>query len=211
MAARYCPQCGGANSPTAAFCQYCGTALPPAPSSPLPSSGPTGAPPPPPVWGAPPYDAAPYGAPPYSAPSPARPRRRLWLWILVGLVVFILIVGVIGYLALPYSPAINVTEITFQSSDNPCGIATPANASWEGFTANTSQIVWLLFSIGGNVTSGGGTASCTISTVSSATAGFSVSGADVPLSIPANTNEMLQFNVTCPGSAYNGVLNLSVT
>lgn len=119
--------------------------------------------------------------------------------------------GVIGYLALPSSPAINVTVITFQSPDNPCGIATPANASWQGFTANASQVVWLLFSIGGNFTAGGGTASCTISTVSSATAGFSVSGADLPLSIPVNTNETLQFNVTCPSSAYNGVLNLAVT
>jgi Double zinc ribbon len=213
VATRYCPQCGGVNSPTATFCQYCGTALPPAPSAPLISAGAGGAPPPPPVWGAPPtggpaYGGAPYGAAPYGTPPPRRPTRRIWLWILVGVVVFILVVGVIGYFLIPPAPAINVTEIVFQSADDPCGLA---NLAYYGFTANTSQVVWLALSVGGNSTSNGGSAPCTISTISSATTGFALTGADVPLSIPANSNETLQFNVTCPSASYNGVLTLSVT
>ncbi len=207
MAARYCPQCGGVNSPTATFCQYCGSPLPPAPSAPLSSSG-AGTPPAPPGWGTPPagapaYGAPPYGAPPYGAPPPARPRRRLWVWILVGLVVIILVVAAVGYFALVASPAIDVSQIEFQSSVTACGLE---NYSWDGFTANESQTLWLALSVPGNMTG-----TCTISTVGSATTGFTLTGANVPLTIPANTNDTLQFNVTCPGSSYNGVLTLTAT
>jgi hypothetical protein len=127
---------------------------------------------------------------------------------LVGVVVFILIVSVIGYLLIPPPPAINVTEIDFQSADDPCGLL---NFSYPGFTANASQVLWLGLYVMGNSTAGGGSASCTINSVSSATAGFTLTGADVPLSVPANTNETLQFNVTCPTSPYSGALTLSVT
>jgi hypothetical protein len=121
----------------------------------------------------------------------------------VGFVVFILVVSVIGYLLIPPSLAINVTEIEFQSSDTVCGLG---NYYWDGFSANESQIEWILLSVSGN-----STGSCTISTVSSATSGFSVSGASVPLTISANGSATLQFNVTCPSSAYNGILTLSAT
>jgi hypothetical protein len=218
MAPRYCPQCGAPSSPSAAFCQYCGTALPPVPSSPLPSSGASGVSPPPPAWStpppagpaytAPPYGAPVYGAPPYATPPPARPKRRLWLWIIVGFVVFFLVIAAVGYLLLPSAPAINVTEITFASSDDACGLE---NSAWEGFTANESQSLYLGFNLTGPANSSGGTLACKITTVNSTTTGFSVSGANVPLTIPANTNETLEFNVTCPSSPFNGALTVSVT
>jgi hypothetical protein len=130
------------------------------------------------------------------------------VWILVGVIVVILVISVIGYVAQPPTSAVNVTEITFQSADDACG---QANSEWEGFGANLSQVEWLAFSVGGNTTSGGGTAACAISSVASATTGFSVTGADVPLTIPANTNETLQFNVTCPSTSYNGVLTIALS
>jgi hypothetical protein len=212
MAARYCPKCGAANSPSAVFCQYCGTALPADVSAPLPSSGAPGAAPPT-SWASPPsgasaYGAAPYGTAPYAAPPPSRPRRRVWVWILVGLVVFILIVGVIGFLFIPSGPAINVTEITIQSSDNVCGLA---NSEWNGFTANASEVLEAAFNLTGSTNASGGTNACTVTSVSSATTGFVVSNASVPLTIPANSNETLTFDLTCPSASYNGVLNLSFT
>jgi hypothetical protein len=120
------------------------------------------------------------------------------------------VIAAIGYFLIPTAPAINVTEITFQSSENPCGLATNYS-NWDGFTANESDVEWIAFSIGGNATPSGGTTSCTISSVSSGTAGFTLSGADTPLSIPANTNETLQFNVTCPATAFSGTLFITVT
>jgi hypothetical protein len=129
---------------------------------------------------------------------------------LVGIVVFIVIVGVVGYFLVPAAPAINVTEITFQSADNPCGLATNYT-NWQGFTANESQVEWISFSVGGNATPGGGTSACTIHSVASGTSGFTLSGADTPLTIPANTNETLQFNVTCPAATFSGDLLISLT
>jgi hypothetical protein len=126
----------------------------------------------------------------------------------IGIVVFILVIGAIGYLLVPPAPAINVSEVEFQSADDPCGLV---NSRYVGFTANAGQVLLLLLSVVGNSTSGGGTASCTISTIGSATAGFTLTGADVPLFIPANTNETLQFDLTCPNSDYNGALFLSVS
>jgi zinc-ribbon domain len=218
MASRYCPKCGAPNSPSAAFCQYCGAALPAATSSPL-SSGPAAGVPPPPSWGtpppggpsyaAPPYGATPYGTPAYGPPPPARPGRRLWVYVIVGIVVFFVVIAAIGFFLIPAAPAINVSEITFLSTDNACGLA---NSDWEGFTGNSSQVFYIGFDLNGTANStSGGTDACMITTVSAVTAGFSVSGANVPLSIPRNATETLQFNLTCPSSSFNGVLDLSVT
>lgn len=120
----------------------------------------------------------------------------------------ILVVSVIGFLVLPAAPAINVTQINFESADNVCGLN---GVAWDGFPANTSQVAWLAFPVGGNATSGGGSAACQISTVSSATPGFTISSANVPLAIPVNTNETLNVNVTCPSSSFSGILTLTLT
>lgn len=211
MATRYCPHCGAPNSPTAAFCQYCGSPLPAAPSSPLPSGGVPGVPPPPPSgppYGTSPYGAPAYGTPPYSAPPPARPKRRLWLYIVVGIVVFFVVIAAIGFFLIPTAPAINVSEIVFLSSDNACGLQ---NSAWDGFTANTTQVLYLGFNLTGPTNSSGGTEACTIAALSADTAGFSLAGANVPLSIPQNGNETLEFNLTCPSSSFSGVLNLLVS
>jgi hypothetical protein len=212
VAARFCPQCGAANSPSAVFCQYCGTALPPDPSFPLPSSGVPLGQPPPSIWGAlppgsPGFGGPPNAGPPYGTSAPPRPRRRLWVWIIVGLVVFILVVGVVGYLAIPPTAAINVTGITVQSSDNVCGLD---DSQWNGFTADANEELDVGFNVTGATNSSGGTSSCTISSVNAVTAGFLVYNASVPLVVPANANETLAFDLNCP-SSFNGILYLSFT
>ena len=161
-----------------------------------------------PSYGTPPYGAPAYGAPAYGAPAPARPKRRLWLYIIVGIVVLFVILAAIDFFLIPTGPAIDVTEITFQSTDDACGLA---NSNWDGFTANSSQVLYIGFNLTGPANSSGGTNACTIETVSALTAGFSVGGANVPLNIPKNDNATLQFNVTCPSSSFNGVLDLTVT
>jgi zinc-ribbon domain len=219
VAARYCPKCGAPNSASAAFCQYCGAALPAAPASPLPSGALAGAPvPSPPAWGAPPpgapafgqppYGTSPYGTPVYGPPPPVRPKRHIWLWIVVGIVVLFVVIAAIGFFLVPAGPAINVSEITMQSADNACGLA---NSTWDGFTANASQVLWLGFGVTGPTNASGGTYACAIASVNVVTAGFSIFGANTPLDVAANSNATLQFNVTCPSSSYNGELTLSLT
>jgi hypothetical protein len=127
----------------------------------------------------------------------------------VGIVVFFVIVAAIGFFLVPAAPAINVTEITFLSTDDACGLA---NSTWDGFTANSSQVLYIGFpNLTGPAITGGGTNACTIMTVGTPTAGFSVANANVPLNIPKNTSETLLLNLTCPSSSFNGVLDLSVT
>ncbi len=204
VAARYCPHCGATNPPSATFCQYCGTVLPAAPSAVLPSSVPTGAPPPP--WGTPVY-----GGPTYAQTAPPPPRRRLVLWIVVGFVVLILVVSVVGYLALPASPPLNVivTGINFDSPDNACGLA---GAIDYGFNASTNESLPFTYQISGvNNSAGTGTVACSIAGVSTSTPGFTITGANVPVTIPANATQLLSFNVNTPPDPYTGVLTFVIT
>lgn len=213
MAAQYCPKCGASNPPSAAFCQYCGNALPSAPAAPLASAGMSGPPPSnAPPWGAPAYGAAPYGGaayPPAAPPPP--PRRRLLLWIIVGFVVLILVVGAILIATAPPAVTYNVvvTGINFASPDNVCDLA---GATGEGFNATTNSSVELSFYVSGpNDTSGSGTMACNITTIEADTAGFTVSGANVPLNIPANASPLLSFDVETPVDPFTGVLTLVLT
>jgi zinc-ribbon domain len=76
MSSVFCPRCGAANEPTAAFCAACGNPMaaqspaPPA-TAPPPTAGPPPSAPPPPVWQPPAnIQQAPPGFPPPSAYPP---------------------------------------------------------------------------------------------------------------------------------------------
>jgi len=129
--------------------------------------------------------------------------------VLVVIVVVILILGVVSYLLLPTSsPNINITGVNFFSTDDACGLN---GATASGFTANSSQAYPLSFYISGNNTTNGGTAACTINSVSTSTPGFSITGANVPLPVPENESPLLSFTLNCPSSPYSGVLTIEVT
>jgi len=156
-------------------------------------------PPPPPAW----------GTPPYMGPPPVAPRRRVWLWVLVAIVVIFLVIPIAFLSFAPTAPSVVVTGINFQSPDNACGLD---GATDYGFNASTSQTVSFTYAIyGPNATSGNGTLACQIMGVATSTPGFSVTGANVPLSIPANATQDLSYNVITPGSSYTGVLTIVVT
>ncbi|MGA3022761.1 MAG: hypothetical protein ABSE66_08205 [Thermoplasmata archaeon] len=123
--------------------------------------------------------------------------------------VVILVLGVIAFAFLPTSSPSNVivTSIYFSSPDNACGTA---GLTSNGFNASTGESLGLGIYMYGNSTPGG-TAACAIHSLSATTPGFSITGADVPLSIPPNATRTLSFTVDMPGSAYTGVLTLVVT
>lgn len=101
-----------------------------------------------------------------------------------------------------------VTGIDYQSPNDVCGLA---GATDTGFNASEGQVVEFEYEVAGNSTSNGGTAACTISAITATTPGFSISGANVPLLIPANATENFWFNVTCPSSPYTGILTIVLT
>jgi len=139
----------------------------------------------------------------YAAPPPPPPKKsRKLLWIIIGVVVVIVVV-VIVVISLAASSSITVTAINFTSSDNACG----ANGHSEaGFTTSGGGSVSYTLS----VTNGNILLSCTISSVSATTSGFSISGANVPLTIPAGGTESLSFTITAPSGSYNGVLTVDI-
>jgi hypothetical protein len=126
----------------------------------------------------------------------------------VLVVVLVLVVGVVAFFLLPSPPNVEVTGINFSSPDNACGLD---GATDTGFNLSTSQSIQFTYEIAGNNTTAGGTAACTINSVSTPTPGFSVTGANVPLSIPANSTQLLSYSVNTPGSAYTGVLTIVIT
>ena len=200
-----CSHCGGSNPDGATFCQFCGSTLGPA-APPLPSSL---APPPPPPPPAPAWATG-------RAGPPGRPRRSLGRTILIALVVIIVIIvviAVIAYLLAP--PAVTITGVNFQSADNACGLNGGSDPTQ--YNESAGQSFSLSYSIlgpsvsYGNASIPNGTAACEIQTLTTTTPGFSISGANVPLSIPVNASQILSFNVNPPGSAYTGVLTIFLT
>jgi len=173
-----------------------------APSAPLPTGqAPAG---PPAGWAPPPYP----GGGPYAPPR--RGRSRTVLIVVCVIIVVLLVVGVVATLFLQSStsPNINVTGINFVSPDDVCGLN---GATDTGFSGNSSQSIEFTYQISGNTTTNGGTAACTIHSVSTTTPGISLTGANVPLVIPVNSSQILMFAVNMPSGSYTGVLTLVMT
>jgi hypothetical protein len=124
----------------------------------------------------------------------------------VIIVVVIFVVGVLAFLLLPGAPAIQVGTIVVESADNVCGLD---GATASGFNASTGNTVPLAFGINGTAgPTPGSSLPCNITSLTTSTAGFNITGANLPLVIPANATETLIFNVVCPGSPYTGDLTL---
>jgi hypothetical protein len=198
MTDKFCTQCGGGNPPQASFCQYCGSPLVGGPSPPLPSASAI----PPPSSGAP---TGWTGSPVPAAPAP---KRRRWGLIVLALVVAFLLVGGLAFVLLPTSPDVVVTGINFSSPDNACGLDGSTDV---GFNASSGDTVELTYQISGNNTTANATAPCTVHSVTTSTPGFSITGANVPLAVPANATQLLSFSVNVPDAAFTGVLTLVIT
>ena len=197
----FCSHCGASNPDGAAFCQYCGSSLSSV-SAPLPSSSAPPLAPPPTGWG--------MGAPVPAPPPRRRGLGRTILIVLVVLVVVILVAGVISYLLAPSPPNVEIAGVNFQSPDNACGLNGAFDSGYYNTTAGTS--ITLSYDLTGpNSTSGNGTLACMIFTVTTTTPGFSISGANVPLSVPANATQIFTFTVNPPGNAWTGTLTVVVT
>ena len=146
----------------------------------------TAAPPPPPAQG--------------SGPPPRKSRKLLWIGIGIVVVVVIVVIAALAYIG---STKVDVTAINFTSADNACGMA---GNTMSGFTTSTGGTQSITLSI----TNSNILLSCTVTSVTANTSGFSISGANTPLTIPAGGSESLSFTVTAPGSSYTGVLTIDL-
>ncbi len=135
-------------------------------------------------------------------PPPKKSHKMLWIGIIIGVVIVIIVIGVLAYVG-SNANSVDVTAINITSSNNACGVS---GHSFSGFTTNPGGKIQDTIIIGnGNIL-----LSCTINSVAATTSGFSISGANVPLSIPAGGTQSLSFTIIAPGSSYNGVLTIDI-
>src|SRR5208283_428172 len=154
-------------APGSQFCAKCGASIPAS------SAGQTL--PPPQMQQAPVYAAPP--------PTPKKSRKLLWIGIIVVVVIIIVVIAV---LAGSQASAVKVTAINITSSDDACH---SNGNSLGGYTTNAGGSVSETIAI----TNTNIILSCTINSVSATTSGFSISGTNTPLTIPAGGTESLSF------------------
>lgn len=134
-------------------------------------------------------------APESGGPPPKKGRRTLWIAVIV--VVIVVSVAVVYELGL-FAPSIDVSSVTFESSDHACLDRPMIDHS--GFTAHGGASVGYSFEL----TNPNTTATCSVQAVSTSTSGFGVSGANTPLEIPASGSAVLSFTINIPDHAYIG-------
>ncbi len=151
-----------------------------------------------------PASALPGPSPPTISPGP------IVAIVLVLMFIFILAVAAMSSMPstpqlpgpgnYPPPPAVDVIEVSFQSTDNACGLGGMTEPGFLAFAGSVVQQNWTI---------GSGT-SCRISTVSAVTPGFQVVGSDVPLSMAAGAAPSLSVTLTTPGGGFSGNLVLDV-
>lgn len=115
--------------------------------------------------------------------------------------VVVIVVVIIAFVVV-VSTNVTVSAINFTSSDNACGMNSqtgPGFTSVGGGSVQESYIV-----------TGGLILSCTISSVTATTSGFSISGANVPLTVAADGSQTLSFTIHMPSGSYSGVLTIDI-
>jgi hypothetical protein len=123
------------------------------------------------------------------------------LIVVVVIVVLLLVAAGIAFIFLS-APAVQVNDINIWAPDNVCGLnANPID--YPGFNSSTGASQPIEFDMP-NFNS----TSCTVTSVSTNTTGFTLSDIQVPLPIPANSTVSMNITITSPSSSFSGYLNL---
>lgn len=130
-------------------------------------------------------------------------RRGPWIALGAGAVIAVIAIVAAAYFYVPSATVpIKVTAIEVNSPSNRCGMA---GESLPGFTASGGNSVSETILITNHHAT-----SCTISSASALTPGFTAVGLNTPLTIPAGGDGQLGLWVTFPTTPYTGVLTLEI-
>ena len=185
-----CQRCGSPLTAGAAFCPRCGTSV----TAPQAVPTPVFLPPPPPP-------------PPQAAVPPPPPQKSKLVLVIVIVVVVVVVIAILAialfFFAVTTATAVDVTAVNITSSDNACGTN---GQTAPGFVTGSGGSVQQTYTITNNNLF----LSCTVNSVSATTSGFSISGANTPLTIPAGGTQSLSFTITAPSGRFNGVLTIDL-
>jgi hypothetical protein len=126
----------------------------------------------------------------FASPNAARGRSRGRVLLVIIVVVVLVLAAVIYYAST--APVVTITQINVYAPTNVCGL-------------NTFPIYYNGFSENFNNTT------CTVTSVSTNTTGFSLSSIGVPISVAAVGNNTLTLTLNLPNNGFNGVVNLIYT
>jgi hypothetical protein len=146
-----------------------------------------------------------------NAPMAAPPRRRhgplFWIVLIIIVVVIVVVVLILAafafFFATGAATSVLVTSINFTSSDDACGTNGQTST---GFLTHGNGMVQDTLTI----SNPNPTISCAITSISASTPGFSVSGANTPITIPGGASRTLTFTIHAPKAAFDGVLTLDL-
>lgn len=138
-----------------------------------------------------------------AASPPERPHRHLRVTILAGVTILIVVVAVIlAFHFLAPSPQVKVEEIDVWAPTNVCGLSSNP-ISYPGFTDMPGSADAFQFQI-----SNFNSSACTVSQASTNTSGFSLSNAQLPLTVAQGQSQFLNVTVNLPSGSFDGTLNL---
>jgi hypothetical protein len=122
----------------------------------------------------------------------------------VAAIVVLVVVTIAIVVVLASVPVVTVTQIDFTSVDNACG----ANNSdvGAGFTVRATASA----AVSVTVLNTGANYSCTIASLTPTTPGFSITGANLPLTVAPQEGLSLNFTVHGPAGGFYGVLVVDV-
>jgi hypothetical protein len=151
------------------------------------------------------------GTPPLVG-TPASRRSKNRAIVIVVVVVLVIAGGIGAYLYYVQTQNVDVNAFLSYSPNNVCGLAANPVSWTPGFNDTPGAVDEFEIPVPNfNFTS------CTVHGLTTNSSGFSISGQDVPLAIPAATisggpgSGNLFFNLTLPGSSWSGNVNLIFT
>jgi hypothetical protein len=123
--------------------------------------------------------------------------------LIILFVVAVVISAIFLVFVTSQSTSVSVNAINIWAPDNVCGLNSNP-IYYDGYSGSTGDVNQLTFPMPNF-----NTTACTIVSVVTNTSGFSLSGIQVPITIPGNsTGTNMDITITSPGSSFSGNLDL---
>ena len=116
--------------------------------------------------------------------TPPEPPERPYMAVLVIVIAILLVAVYVGFYLPTLNNPVNITSLNFASSDDACGTN---GLMWGSYSVGLHAVIPFAFSVQNENSA----VACTIRYITTTTTGFTVNGANTPLTVPAYTGGTL--------------------